>query len=198
MLCLLQSMPNPGFICPHNMGQTSVLIKGCILSLAYMLTNKACSPLISANMFKPGTHNMIPETAWQGWVGMLVASLPPGQMARLLGEEEASWRGVTALQRAQSRTEQKCWQLLMHLPERKETRLTKKSLHMRLRVFTFSLAWPSRAGWLRSKGGKLIKKHIFKHRQRNVCLWVNLPAWKGCTAPKNIPFIKIPALKRLL
>lgn len=33
---------------------------------------------------------------------MLVASPLPGQMAQLLGEEEASWRGVTALQRAQS------------------------------------------------------------------------------------------------
>lgn len=92
-------------------------------SLAYILTNKACPPLIPQTCSSPETHNTIcgPEADRRGWMGMLVASLLPGQMAWLLGKEEASWRGVTALQRAQSSREQKCWQPLMHLPESQET-----------------------------------------------------------------------------
>ncbi len=118
-------------LCVHiTRGRISLPVpssKDVSASLAYILTNKACPPLIPGTCSSPGTHNTIrsPEADRQGWVGMLVASLLPGQMAQLLGGEEASWRGVTALQRAQSSREQKCWQLLMHLPESKETVLAR-------------------------------------------------------------------------
>lgn len=110
--------------------------KDASTSLAYILTNKAYPPLIPGTCSSPGTHNTIrsPEADRQGWAGMLVASLLPGQMARLLGGEEASWRGVTALQRAQSSREQKCWQLLLHLPESTEAALPRKVC-----VFTSSI-----------------------------------------------------------
>lgn len=79
-------------------------------SLAHILTNKACPPLIPGTCSSPGTHDTIgrPEAGRRGRVGMLVASLLPGQMAQLLGGKVAFWRGVTALQRAQSGREQKC------------------------------------------------------------------------------------------
>lgn len=118
--------------------------------LAYILTNKARSPLIPGTCSSPGTHNTIRSTEAdrQGWMGMLVASLLPGQMAQLLRGEDASWRGVTTLQRAQSSREQKCWQLLMHLPERKETILPRKVCVCVCVNFPQSVV---QEGWLRSK-----------------------------------------------
>lgn len=181
MLLLLQSMKNPGFICSHNMGQNSVLIKGCILISGLHADKQSLFSSNLGNMFKPRTHNMIPETDWQGWVGMLVASLLPGQMAQLLGEEDASWRGVTALQRAQSSTEQKCWQLLMHLPERKETVLPRK-LCIRVCVhFLLSMVFLTRL--IKIKGRKTHQKAHIQAQPVNVCF--NLLAWKGCTIPKT-------------
>lgn len=153
--------------------------KDAFSSLAYMLTNKACSPLISGTCSSPGLTTWS-QKDWQGWVGMLVASLLPGQMARLLGEEDASWRGVTALQRAQSSTEQKCWQLLMHLPERKETILPRK-LCIRVCV-RFLLSMVSLTRLIKIKGRKTHQKAHIQAQPVNVCF--NLLAWKGCTIPK--------------
>ena len=119
------------FIRPHYMGQSHVLCphqKGCIL-ISDLHPDQQSPPLIPGTCSSPGIHITIrsPEAGRRTdrqtglSVYMLVASLLPGQMAWLLEEEEASWRGVTALQRAQSSGEQKCWQLLTHLPKSKET-----------------------------------------------------------------------------
>lgn len=142
-------------------------------SLAYILTNKACPPLIPGTCSSPGTHNKIgsPEADRQGWVGMLVASLLPGQMAQLLGGRRGFLErcDCTAKGPIKQRTEV----LTAANAFTWEQRDCLSEEHVCMCVcFLYGMFFPIKVA-MRSKRERNSVKALLG-------LWVNLFAWKGC------------------
>lgn len=143
--------------------------------------------LISGTCSSPGTHNATRSQRRAGLSGLLVASLLPGQMARLLGGRRGFLErcDCTAKGPIKQRTEVLTaanaftW-------EHRDCPSQEILAYVPVCVyFLLGMGFPKK-GWLRSKREKLIKKHSVKAQKANEGRWVDTEA----TTSERLSIIK--------